>query len=289
MKNNGTHLVATPSPLNAGLVMRVRSCESFIQRAVRRFRNMGHNTIKFNIQLHDEEPKKPSFLIDAAAKEDARHLPMIQDFYCLESAGYKILGDSFQKLPTWNERLPIAIWRGSTTGGEMLTTGKIKTLNRYRLCIITPDQGGILDARFNTIVQAASSGAKESIEDHLRQLDLLRPRMAPNLMALHKWIIDIDGNVNSWGLLWKFLSGSCILRVESKRRQWFYNELSPWYTHVPISEDLHDLPEKLLWCRRNPRESEEIAQRGQRMAQNVVARISRDQDRAIDIYAKKYL
>ena len=58
-------------------------------------------------------------------------------------------------------------------------------------------------------------------------------------------IVDVDGNVNSWGLLWKLLSGSCILRVHSGRQQWFYRHLKPWNTHVLIAADLHDLPEKL--------------------------------------------
>ena len=39
--------------------------------------------------------------------------------------------------------------------------------------------------------------------------------MEPSDMALHQWIVDLDGNVNSWGLLWKLLSGSCVVRVES--------------------------------------------------------------------------
>ena len=148
---------------------------------------------------------------------------------------------------------------------------------------------GWLDARFNAIVQTASKKDEKAIEGHLQGLDLLRPRMQPGLMALHRWIVDIDGNVNSWGLLWKLLSGSCVLRVDSSRQQWFYNRLKPWHTHIPIATDLSDLAEKLHWCRNHPNDCAAIANRGRQMAENVVKDMDRDQDHAVDVYAKLYL
>ena len=108
-------------------------------------------------------------------------------------------------------------------------------------------------------------------------------------MGLHRWILDIDGNVNSWGLLWKLLSGSCVLHVKSPRQQWFYRKLSPWQTHIPIERDLHDLPEKLEWCRNNPLTCAEIAHKGQQAANNVINTLDSDQDQAVDVYAKQNL
>ena len=89
--------------------------------------------------------------------------------------------------------------------------------------------------------------------------------------------------------MWKLLSGSCILRVESLRQQWFYRQLSPWQTHIPISADLHDLPEKLEWCRSHPQTSAEIARRGQETANNVIDTLESDLDKAVEIYAKQNL
>ena len=289
LQKDGTHLVRTPDEMNPGLDMRLRASAPFIEQAVKRFQQMGHYTVQFNIQLHDEKPSKPSFLIDAEANQDWKEIPMIPDFYCMDSRGYETMRAKFKELPTWNERLSKTIWRGSSTGAEGLDEQNIQKLRRYQLCQFTANHFGSLDARFNAIVQTKSSEAESAIREHLICLDLLRPRMDPTLMALHRWIIDIDGNVNSWGLLWKFLSGSCILRIESPRRQWFYNRLIPWETHVPIAEDLHDLMKKIYWCREHPVECKEIAKRGQQMAENVIAAMSHDQDQAIDTYAKKYL
>ena len=250
---------------------------------------MGHNRLTFRIQLHDEAPKLESFVIDAESGLKTNQIPLIPDFYCLNSEGYATLRRSFQSLPPWRDRLPIAIWRGSTTGSDELTKNNIKALKRYKLCSYTLSNLGRLDARFNAIVQAATREDQEQINKYFRKVDLLRPRMSPTLMALHRLIVDIDGNVNSWGLLWKLLSGSCILHVESKRQQWFYNRLSPWQTHIPIAEDLHDLEEKLEWSLDHPLESAQIAQNGKQVAEKIVQNMGIDQDKAIDIYAQKYL
>jgi len=289
LQANGTHRVVLPEHLNPGLSLRVRACGGFIERAVQRFRKLGHNTVQFNIQLHDDEPNKSCFLIDAAADQDPDKLPMIPDFYCLRSGGYATLRKSFEGLPPWNEKIPIAIWRGSTKGAEQLNKESIQTLQRYKLCRFSLNHPGWLDARFNAVVQAKSNEANENIMNHLHHVDLLRPRMEPAHMGLHRWIVDIDGNVNSWGLLWKFLSGSCVLRVESPRQQWFHRHLSPWQTHIPIAADLHDLPEKLEWCRSHPLSCADIAHRGQQTATNVINTLDSDQDQAIDIYAKQNL
>ena len=162
-------------------------------------------------------------------------------------------------------------------------------LQRYKLCRHTLEQPGLLDARFSAVVQTASTEAERVISQHLVDLDLLRPRMEPEHMGLHRWIVDVDGNVNSWGLLWKLLSGSCILRVHSGRQQWFYRHLKPWNTHVPIAADLHDLPEKLAWCRNHPTQCADIAQTGQQMADQVVSSLHKDIDQAVDIYVKQWL
>ena len=88
------------------------------------------------------------------------------------------------------------------------------------------------------------------------------------MYGLHRYLIEIDGNVNSWGLLWKLLSGSCILKVESSRRQWYHHKLKPYVHIVPICSDLSNLEEQLDWCRSNPEQCEYIASAGQNLAEH---------------------
>ena len=123
----------------------------------------------------------------------------------------------------------------------------------------------------------------------LREQGILSRRVDPLHLGLHRWQVDIDGNVNSWGLLWKLLSGCCVLRVSSKRKQWYHHRLKPWEHFIPISFDLRDLVDQLKWCRENPGVCASIAHSGQILAKKVVRVLEQDQKLAVEAYAKQWL
>ena len=86
--------------------------------------------------------------------------------------------------------------------------------------------------------------SKIGVREQLQQQGLMGSTVGAWHSSLHAWLIDIDGNVNSWGLLWKLLSGCCVLRVTSNRQQWFHRRMTPWTHFVPIKPDLSDCREK---------------------------------------------
>ena len=275
--------------LDRGLQWRLQTLHPFINLAKREFNRLGHNECRFAVQLLDEEPERRSFRFDAPLV-DMQGCPLIPDPYALGSQGFRsIREDVYPCLPNWGERLPIAIWRGASTGRENLTPETIKNLPRYRLCQFSQQRPDLLDARLSNLVQAESSEVHHEMRKQLLVQGLLRPRLLPHDLALHRWMIEIDGNVNSWGLLWKLLSGSCILRVESTRRQWYHHKLVEWKHVVPISGNLSDLEEKLLWCRNNVGQCEKIAMEGRKLALDVVMNMEEDQLKAIKRYAELYL
>ena len=120
-----------------------------------------------------------------------------------------------------------------------------------------------------------------------KEKDLLTHRCPPRVFGLHKYLIEIDGNVNSWGLLWKLLSGSCILKVKSPRRQWFHHKLQAYVNMVPISADLSDLKEKLEWCKNNQEQCARIAAAGQSLANHEVRNLGKRVKEAIDALASQ--
>ena len=78
-----------------------------------------------------------------------------------------------------------------------------------------------------------------------------------------KYLIDIDGNSNSWpGFFLKLASGSCVLKVDSPFgfSQWYYKYLKPWVHYVPIKSNLRDFYKKIDWALSHPRKCQEIAQ-----------------------------
>lgn len=242
------------------------------------------------VQLLDEDPGPPCLRFDAPVVPDGAG-PLIPDPYCLMSGGYGGLRHAFQQrqLPSWRERLPLALWRGSSTGLEPLDLHNLPQNKRYQLCRWGQDHPQLLDARFTAVVQSRDASTLQSLIDALEENDLLRPRMEPWDAALHRWLIEIDGNVNSWGLLWKLLSGSCVLRVASPRQQWYHHQLTPWVHVVPLAADLGDLEEKLVWCRRHPEHCEAIAAAGRLLAEQVVANLGNSLVAACYAYGERWL
>ena len=56
-----------------------------------------------------------------------------------------------------------------------------------------------MDARFNRVVQCLNEKKTAVRSSTSKRLD--RSKVDPWHASLHAWLIDIDGNVNSWGLL----------------------------------------------------------------------------------------
>lgn len=231
------------------------------------------------IQLHDEDPLVPCLRLDASSNDvDDPSRPLIPDPYCLMTDGYRTLRERMQRdpLPSWHERLPLAFWRGSTTGSKNIDLKYLALNRRYQLARLSRTWPDRLDARINRAVQCRNARARKQVEHRLQQEGLLSATVNPWHAALHAWQIDIDGNVNSWGLLWKLLSGSCILRAQSPRKQWYHSRLQPWVHLVPVHADLSDLGERLEWCRNHRQECAAIAATGQSLANQVVQEIEDD-------------
>ena len=245
----------------------------------------------FAVQLHDEDPQEPCFRFDAPLQEGVLRGPLIPDPYCLMSQGYGALRQAFSQrpLPPWHERLPIVFWRGSSTGSKGITPATLPANPRYRLCRQSLRWPALVDARFTGLVQCADPASALQVRQQLEQEGLWSGRVEPPVAALHRWLIEIDGNVNSWGLLWKLLSGSCVLRVASSRRQWYHHRLRPWVHVVPVAADLADLPERLDWCQSNPQACARIAAAGASLAQQVVADLEQDLLAATARYAQGWM
>lgn len=79
-------------------------------------------------------------------------------------------------------------------------------------------------------------------------------------------MLHIDGNVASSRLASEFHVGSTVFKQDSFSSEYFYPLLRPWTHYVPVKANLQDVPERLAWARRNPRQAEAIAQNGKRFA-----------------------
>ena len=288
-QNPGRPLVVLP-PEAATMGGRIPPLLGFCERAVSWLQAWGHPQGQFNLQVHDNAPPVPSFRFDAPAVGDPGG-PLIPDPYVLGSGGFAAVRHSFQRqpLPPWEQRLPMAIWRGSSTGIAALHRRNLAENLRYQLCQLSQRWPQLLDARLTAVVQGADQLEQNLLSAQLRAGGFVAPRLTPWHLALHRWLIEIDGNVNSWGLLWKLMSGCCVLRVTSTRRQWYHHRLEPWVHVVPVAADLSNLTDTLAWCRTQPALCRRIATAGQQLAFEVVAHLEEDQQRAVQQWALPWI
>ena len=230
------------------------------------------------VQLHDEDPGPGSLRMDAPRHAAKPQNGVIPDDYCLGSLGFLLLRQQLAKdpLPPWQARKRIACWRGASTDCKHITLTTLGNSRRYQLCQLTRRRPDFLDARFSNVVQCASTSDQQAVEQHLKEQHLLAPRLEPLAMAQCRWLLDLDGNVNSWGLLWKLLSGCCVIRVTSSRGQWFHHRLQDRRHLVEVQSDLSDLEEILNWCQTHQAECEEIAHQGQQQALQVLEDLGAD-------------
>lgn len=164
----------------------------------------------------------------------------------------------------WQQRKPTVFWRGSTTGTR-ITESNWQEVPRIKLCRIAQDLNdeSLIDCKISKIVQVDNDKVKEIIinsnlvGNYIENIEFIK----------YKYLIDIDGNSNAWsGLFRKLLTGSCVLKVESDWKQWYYPRLKPWVNYVPIKNDMSDLIEKITWCREHDREAQSIGEQGRELA-----------------------
>lgn len=89
----------------------------------------------------------------------------------------------------------------------------------------------------------------------------------------YQYLIDIDGWSNSWsGLFQKLLLGSTILKVTSRKgaKQWYYDRMVPFETHLPVKSDLSDLDDIVAWAVARPGEAARIAANGYQLGSSLM-------------------
>jgi hypothetical protein len=195
---------------------------------------------------------------------------LIPDCAFVPSEGYRHTREVLNRTRApWQHRSPVAFWRGATTGMQA-PAGGWRSLERIRLCQIASGHAhtGLIDAGISEIKQFHDRAVIQEIQES----GLFKGFVPWQDWSNYKFLIEIDGNCNSWSNLFqRLLTGSAVLRVESPRglQQWFYDELLPWRNYVPIAPDMSDLMDKIGWLVRNDTAAKRIGQAGLALAEHL--------------------
>ena len=149
------------------------------------------------------------------------------------------------KRPSWEERKPIAFWRGGSSGFDRPKTIRMKVTEKLfgnPLTDVRITKWGTLENEKD--IPEEHFGNRCSLEKHFE----------------YKYIFIIDGNLIASNHQWVFGSGSVpIMVTHPGNNYWFKNYLIPMKHYVPISYDLSDLEEKIEWLVNNDDKAKEIA------------------------------
>lgn len=160
----------------------------------------------------------------------------------------------------WEQRKPVAVFRGSSTG----TGVTVETNPRLKLACISKQYPEFLDAGITKwcLRPRKVKGVPylQTIDPKLQSaLGLVSP-LTPLEQSKYKYIINVDGHVSAFRLSLELSMGSVVLLVDSPYKMWYRSALREWEHFVPVQADLSDLMTQILWCMEHDAECKIITQ-----------------------------
>jgi len=164
----------------------------------------------------------------------------------------------------WSEKLPTAVFRGTTTGCGIDEKTNMRIKIAYLSTIQETSTPPLLDAKVSSwqVRPKQIQGNKylETIDvKRFEQLGLKTGFLSPIEQSKYKYIVNIDGNVSAFRLSLELSMGCCVLLVKSQYKIWYSHILIPYRHYIPIESDLSNLFDIIKWCRDNDKKCEEIA------------------------------
>jgi hypothetical protein len=160
----------------------------------------------------------------------------------------------------WEQRLPIAFWRGGRGSLNDLRTNVTLLLHNY-----------------------INSDVKLNVEDYMNKhmsSEYLAPRCNIETHRKNKYILIIDGTFIASNHQWVFGSGSVpIMITHPDNEYWFKPYLKPMVNYVPIQYDLSDLKEKIEWLIQNDDLAKAISEEAMKLSEEIFT----------SMFQKKYL
>jgi hypothetical protein len=185
----------------------------------------------------------------------------IPDCLFLKSRGYEAFRRiAAQSAPAWSDRKSQLYWRGALTGLAP-NYAAVFDLPRTRVALLDRPE---INAKLTSIDQYAQY--YPALEMALREKGALQEREGEEENLRYRWLLDIDGNSNSWpGLFLKLLTGGCVVKVMTSFRQWYYERLEDRRNIIAVS-DLGELPDVIGWCLAHDDDVADIGGAGRKMA-----------------------
>lgn len=199
--------------------------------------------------LSDTQPIVVTLCTRNYSRKNLLYLPLDDDTF---EHGLAAMMTQFH-IPKWEERHPIAFWRGMTngTGRPLLRTRVVEELFTYRHADVKAIPH---NERPEDPPKFMFDTHRKSIQDHLQ----------------YKYLLIVDGGLIASSHQWMFGSGAVpIMITHPENEYWFKRFLRPMVDYVPIQYNLSDLKEKIDWLVKNDDNAKRIAENAMNFARRV--------------------
>jgi len=201
-----------------------------------------------------------------SGREPRHHL--VPDPMFLGSGGYASWRHEFDaSSSSFDARRRAVYWRGSLTGLADRYR-EIMQLPRIELCLLSKHAYPFVDAKLTDLSQFGP--LLPTLQFMLEGLDLCGPREPESNNLFYRYLVDVDGNTNSWSGFWlKLYSGSAVFKLRSPWRQWFYDQLGDRQNVLLFDQLSPGLEEAFCWCEANPFDAARIGAAGRALAESL--------------------
>ncbi|XP_059473054.1 protein O-glucosyltransferase 2-like [Neocloeon triangulifer] len=147
----------------------------------------------------------------------------------------------------WEQRKPVAFWRGRDSSRERLDLIKIA---REHHDLINASLTNFFF--FRDLEDIYGPKVK-----HVSFFDFFE----------YKYQLNLDGTVAAYRCPFLLAGGSTVFKQDSPYYEHFYGKLHPWTHYVPLAKNLSDVEDRLKWAQEHDDEAHKIAKQGQMFTQ----------------------
>lgn len=173
-------------------------------------------------------------------------------------------------MSAWTQRKDVVVFRGSATGKGVCQ----RTNLRLKLCHMPKNLVDAKITKWPSTLRVIVNEMDETVtisdiipNQHISTSEFMDLKTQAKRF---KYTICLDGHVAAYRLGDLLSSGMLVFLPQSEWKLWLHAYILPWKHYVPVSSDLSDLEEKIMWARKNDDTVVNIIKR----AHNILTHIS---------------
>lgn len=172
----------------------------------------------------------------------------------------------------WESKIPKIFFRGSATGSTPEITN-IYDVPRIKFLELTKNIS-FVDAGLSSYTEWQWN-AKALAE--LKTKFALKDFVKPDASLRYKYLLDINGNSCSLSrMAWILYSNGLLMKQQSNKVQWYYDQLLPYVHYLPIAEDFSNLQQQYDWAESHQAEVIAMTRNANKLATQVFSEAAVD-------------